>query len=75
MDEKVRGLATRHEINEREQAQKDLQKEANQQEKAELERDNEAVRKLLIAHGTLQPDCTLDKKSSGCLLHFKQTEY
>lgn len=53
MDEKVRGLATRHEINEREQAQKDLQKEANQQEKAELERDNEAVRKLLIAHGTL----------------------
>ena len=70
IDEKVRGLAIRHENNERDQAEKDCQKEAKLQEKEEKERGIEAVRKLLIQHEALQPNGILDKKA---IVHFYVT--
>jgi len=63
LDEKVRGLAARHEDNEREQLEKARHKQTAKQAKDVKDRDHEAVRKLLVQHEALQPDASMDKNT------------
>ena len=63
LDEKVRGLAARHEDNERDQLEKARHKQTAKQAKYVKDRDKEAVRKLLVQHEALQPDASMDKNT------------